>query len=69
MDDFDRADIDDHLLDLADDRELQRLDWLELHGYDLVHPTLAEACQQVGFDKRRAAHGTDLIIEEEMTDG
>ena len=66
MDEFERADADDRALDRADEHEIARLDWAELHGEALVHPTLDEAIRQAHFAKQRAALGTELIIDEEM---
>lgn len=66
MDEFERAERDDRDLDRADEHEIARLDWLDLHGEALVHPTLDEAIRQAHFAKQRTALGTELIIDEEM---
>lgn len=54
-DEFDRAEIDDHELDLADDHELRGRDWDDLHGNQRDHPTFAEAIFQNGCDRAQAA--------------
>jgi hypothetical protein len=66
VDEFERAERDDRDLDRADEHEIARLDWAELHGEALVHPTLADAIRQAHFAKQRTARGTELIIDEEM---
>lgn len=67
MDDFDRADRDDYLLDRAWDDDIRRADWDDLHGEWFDRPTIADAVRLAGFDKLRAAAlGTELIIEEEF---
>jgi hypothetical protein len=53
-DEFDRAAESDWELDRAQDWDLARDDWLELHGEALVQPTLAEAIRQEGAAKREA---------------
>ena len=55
MDDFDKADMDDYLLDRADEHELGRLDWLELHEYHRTFISFYEACADQGRDRAQAA--------------
>jgi len=53
VDEFDKADRDDYLLDRADEHELERLDMLELLGLLEVEPTsLGDAIRQAAADKR-----------------
>lgn len=47
MDEFNQADLSDYLLDRADEEEIRRQDWHELHGDD--RPTLAEYLEAQRF--------------------
>ena len=54
VDEFDKADRDDYLLDRADEHELERLDWAELHGEYHESPGLAELLRVQAALKREA---------------
>ena len=54
-DEYDRAEIDDHLLDLADDHDLRGTEWDVLHGNEPEHPTMAEAIAENGRARKQAS--------------
>ena len=55
MDEFDKADRDDYLLDRAFDEDLRRDDWDELHEVHRGPPSLAELIRVQAMLKREQA--------------
>ena len=59
MDEFDKADRDDYLLDRADEQAIREQDWDELHGEWIDHPTLGEY-----LDLRRYCPHHDEVLDQ-----
>lgn len=55
MIEFEQADRSDRELDRADEHELQRLDWLDLHGEHRDFVDFYEACADQGADRAEAS--------------
>jgi hypothetical protein len=55
-DEFDRAEVADHELDLADDQDLRRHDWDDLHGVGREWPSPDQVRAEQAYIKARAAY-------------
>jgi hypothetical protein len=58
VDEFDKADMDDYLIDRADEHELRQRDWDELHVITRGFVSFYEACADMGRDRAEAARET-----------